>query len=174
MELFAEQGYDRTTAAEIAARAGLAKSGFFRHFPDKREVLFFGQELLSDSLGETIAAAPADATPLAAVCSALESLEVAFQPERREAARTRQAIIDAHPELRERELVKRSAMTAMLATALRRRGVPGPAAQLAAEIGDIALHAAYIRWLTPGREARFGELTRQALDEFRAATAALG
>ncbi|MFD2415187.1 TetR/AcrR family transcriptional regulator [Amycolatopsis pigmentata] len=174
MELFAERGYDNTTAAEIAERSGLAKSGFFRHFADKREVLFFGQELLNGFLGEAIAAAPADLTPLAAVGSALEGLEVAFQPERREGARIRQVIIDAHPELRERELVKRAAMAEAMATALRRRAVPNPTARLAAEIGEIALNVAYTRWLASETDAPFGEFTREALDEFRAATAGLG
>jgi AcrR family transcriptional regulator len=174
MELFAERGYDNTTAAEIAERAGLAKSGFFRHFADKREVLFYGQELLNGVLSEAIADAPTDVTPLAAVGSALEGLEAAFQPERREGARVRQVIIDAHLELRERELVKRAAMSEAMATALRGRGVPDPAARLAAGIGEIALNVAYTRWLDSATEVTFGALTREALDEFRAATAELG
>jgi AcrR family transcriptional regulator len=174
LELFIERGYDNTTAAEIAERAGLAKSGFFRHFADKREVLFFGQEMLDDFLAKAVAAAPAGATPLAAVGAALEELEVAFPPERRAAARQRQAIVDAHAELRERELVKRAAMTEALAAALRRRDVPDPAAKLAAEIGDIALNVAYTRWLAGATDAKFGELTGQAIDEFRAAATTLG
>ncbi len=172
VELFVEQGYDNTTAAEIAERAGLAKSGFFRHFADKREVLFFGQELLGGFLAQAIAAGPADATPLSLVGAALEGLELAFPPERRDEVRRRQAIIDGHPELRERELVKRAAMTEAMADALRRRGVPDATAQLAAEIGDVALNAAYTRWLSG--EAEFGGLVRRAMDEFRLAAIALG
>ncbi|PRY36689.1 TetR/AcrR family transcriptional regulator [Umezawaea tangerina] len=174
IELFAEQGYDATTAAGIAERAGLAKSTFFRHFPDKREVLFFGQEALNGLLAAVVADAPADATPLEAVGAALEATGVAFGPQRWEAVRRRQEIIDAHPELRERELLKREAMTGTMATALRGRGVPEPVASLAAQLGDLALARAYTRWLDPASTSAFGELTRQALDELRSAAAALG
>jgi AcrR family transcriptional regulator len=50
VDLFTEQGYDATTVAQIAERAGVTKSTFFRHFPDKREVLVAGQEVLSQLL----------------------------------------------------------------------------------------------------------------------------
>ncbi|WP_022907304.1 TetR/AcrR family transcriptional regulator, partial [Curtobacterium sp. B18] len=67
VDLFTEQGYDATTVVEIAERAGVTKSTFFRHFPDKRELLVAGQETLSRLLAEGIAEAPAEATPLDAV-----------------------------------------------------------------------------------------------------------
>ncbi|WP_432825487.1 TetR family transcriptional regulator [Dactylosporangium sp. CA-092794] len=173
MDLFGERGYENTTAAEIAERAGLAKSGFFRHFTDKREVLFFGQEMLDDFLVQAVADAPADATAMAAIRAALEGLEVAFPPDRREAVRRRQSIIDAHPELRERELVKRAAMTQAMAAGLRQRGVPDLAARLAAAIGDLALNIAYTNWLEATGDAPFGQFVRRALDDVRAATSTL-
>src|SRR6202012_6272410 len=74
VDLFTEQGYDATTVTEIAERAGVTKMTFFRHFADKREVLFAGQELHSQILAEAIAAAPADATPMAAVALAVDAL----------------------------------------------------------------------------------------------------
>lgn len=174
VELFAEQGYDGTTAAEIAERAGLAKSTFFRHFPDKREALFLGQETLNDLLSGAVAAAPAEATPLSAIDAALSAAGTVFAPQRRESVRQRQAIIDAHAELRERELLKRASLTEALADALRRRGVPEPAANLAAQFGELALSIAYIRWLGPATESEYGELAHQALDELRRAAATLG
>ena len=42
MELYGERGFEQTTVAEIAERAGLTERTFFRHFADKREVLFAG------------------------------------------------------------------------------------------------------------------------------------
>lgn len=174
VELFTQRGYDNTTAAEIADRAGLAKSTFFRHFPDKREVLFFGQEAWNELLSGAVAGAPAGASPLAAIGAALDAAGVVFAPQRRESARQRQAIIEAHGELRERELLKRATLTESLAEALRRRGVPEPAASLAAQFGDLALAMAYPRWLGHSTELGYGELARQALDELRGATAMLG
>ncbi|WP_218671072.1 helix-turn-helix domain-containing protein [Microbispora sp. GKU 823] len=58
VDLFTEQGYDATTVAQIAERAGVTKSTFFRHFADKREVLVAGQETLSRLLAEGIAERP--------------------------------------------------------------------------------------------------------------------
>src|ERR1039458_8546224 len=73
LDLFTEQGYDATTVNEIADRAGLTKTTFFRHFPDKREVLFAGQDVHARLLADAITAAgmretdPADAI-LASPC----------------------------------------------------------------------------------------------------------
>ena len=173
MDLFAERGYENTTAAEIAERAGLAKSGFFRHFTDKREVLFYGQEMLDDFLAKAVADAPSDATAMGAIGAALQGLQVAFPAERREAVRRRQAIIDAHAELRERELVKRAAMTQALAAGLRQRGVPDLAARLAATIGDLALNIAYTNWLEATGDPPFGQCVRRALEDLQAATSTL-
>jgi AcrR family transcriptional regulator len=174
VELFTERGYHNTTAAEIAERAGLAKSTFFRLLTDKREALFQGQDVLSEGLANVVKAAPAEASPLDAIGAALAAAEAAFTPERRDAVRQRQEIIDAHGELRERELVKRAALTRTLAEALRHRGVPEPTATLAAEIGDLALAAAFSRWLAPDNEVAFGELTGRALDELRRVIPDLG
>ena len=59
IELFDEQGYEATTVAEIAERAGLTKRTFFRYFSDKREVLFSGSQELQRLWLEGLAAAPA-------------------------------------------------------------------------------------------------------------------
>src|ERR1700751_2610147 len=105
MALYAEQGFEQTTVAEIAARAGLTQRTFFRHFADKREVLFYGQEMLRDLLVNTVASAPPAAAPIDAVADAVVAAGALLQ-QRREHARQRQIVIDAHPELRERELIK--------------------------------------------------------------------
>src|ERR1700757_3773461 len=85
LDLFTEQGYDATTVSEIAERAGgLTKTTFFRHFPDKREVLFAGQEIHSRLLADSIAAAPDSATPLQAVAAALDAMAATFTDDRRD------------------------------------------------------------------------------------------
>src|ERR1700744_4746279 len=80
VDLFTEQGYDATTVAQIAERAGVTKSTFFRHFPDKRELLVAGQATLSELLTEGVADAPAGASPLEAVARGLERASSAFGP----------------------------------------------------------------------------------------------
>ena len=120
MELFAERGYDDTTVADIAERAGLTKRTFFRHFADKREVLFGGGAILQDAMTAAIAGAPADATPIEAVALALTAGADLVGGDLGH-TRARQAIITAHPELQERELIK---MARIGARARRRAGGP--------------------------------------------------
>ena len=80
VDLFTEQGYDATTVAQIADRAGVTKSTFFRHFPDKRELLVAGQDALSRLLAEGITEAPAGASPLQAVAAGLDRASRAMAP----------------------------------------------------------------------------------------------
>ena len=171
LDLFAERGYDNTSVIDIAQRAGLGKTTFFRHFQDKREVLF-GRGTVDKLLAEAIAAAPAAAAPLEAVAYALDAAgRVVFTPARREFTARRQAVIAANPELKEREALKNLGLIASMAAALERRGVPGLTARVAAELGALASAIAYERWSDPANGDDFGKLARQALDDVRASTA---
>jgi AcrR family transcriptional regulator len=173
LELFSEQGYDNTTVAQIAERAGLTKSTFFRHFPDKREVLFVGQDTLCQLFADGIAAAPSSAPPLEAVAAALDAAAVAFTPDRREFGPQRRAVIAGNTELQERDALKHASFAADMTEALQERGVPGPTASLAAELGVLAFKGAYARWADPTNQQEFGELARHSLQELQAASAAL-
>ncbi|GAA4524176.1 TetR/AcrR family transcriptional regulator [Amycolatopsis samaneae] len=171
LELFEERGYENTTVIEIAERAGLTKSTFFRHFQDKREVLF-GRGSMTDLLAKGIAGAPAGAAPLEAVACALDLVgQEAFTPERREFAARRRTVIAGHPELQEREALKGLALVASMTDALRRRGVPGLTACVATELGALAMKIAYEGWSGTTGGADFGTRARQALGDIRAATA---
>lgn len=174
LDLFGEQGYDDTTVIQIAERAGLTKATFFRHFPDKREVLFAGQEAHSLLLAEGAAAAPDDATPLEAVAAALDALTASFTPEQREFGPRLLTVVAGNPELLERATFKRAALAAALASALGQRGVPELTASLAGELGAHAFYRAFDRWVGPASGQTLTELARQALGELRDAAAALG
>lgn len=174
LDLFAGQGYDNTTVAQIADRAGLTKATFFRHFPDKREVLFAGQEAHSQLLAEGAASAPDAATPLEAVAAALDALAASFTPEQRAFGPRLLTVIAGNPELLERATFKRAALAAALASALGKRGVPELTAGLAGQLGAHAFYRAFEQWVDPASERTLTELARQALDELRSAAAALG
>ena len=174
VHLFSEQGYDDTTVAEIADRAGLAKSTFFRYFPDKRDVLTAGQETLSRLFAEGISQAPAKATPLTAVAAGLERAAEAMGPFNRELAPRLQAVIATSTELQERSALKQVGLAAAMAGALRARGVPDSAASVAAELGVLAFKEAYTAWLMPDNHQELGELTRTALDRLRTTVTQLG
>ena len=171
LDLFAERGYENTTVIEIAQRAGLTKSTFFRHFPDKREVLF-GADTMTELLVTGIAAAPLTATPLQAVAHALHAVgSQAFIPARREFTARRRAVIAANPELQEREALKGLGLTTSMIDALKRRGVPHLASCVAAELGALALNIAYERWSDTTNDDEFSDLAQRTLSELRAASA---
>lgn len=146
LALFAERGFDQTTAAEIAARTGLTERTFFRHFADKREVLFGGAELLQERIVSGVVGAPAADGPLDAVSRGLDAAAVMLGQARRDLASKRQAVITATPELRERELAKLAHYAAAIAAALRERGVSEQQAILAAEAGMAVLRLAMQQW----------------------------
>jgi AcrR family transcriptional regulator len=173
LDLFAERGYERTTVIEIAERAGLTKSTFFRYFPDKREVLF-GGDSMSGLLTEAIATAAAAATPLEAVADALDAVgREAFTTDRRGFVARRRAVIAANPGLMEREALKGLALTAAIAEALDRRGVSDLTSRVAAELGALAMTIAYEQWSDSTNGDEFAEIARRTLNELQAATASI-
>jgi AcrR family transcriptional regulator len=170
LDLYGERGFEKTTVAEIAARAGVTERTYFRHFADKREVLFSGTSELQDMLTNTVADAPATALPLEATAAALEAIGGVFLGNR-DRARRRQAVIQANPELRERELIKMAAFAAALAETLRKRGVPDPAATLTAEAGIAVFKVAFARWLESPAGKELPDYIHESLNELKAVTA---
>src|SRR6266704_3323137 len=139
LELYIERGFEQTTVAEIAKRAGLTERTFFRHFAAKREGLCAGAGALLQ--------------------------------ERREYARKRQAVIAAHAELQERELIKLASLGSAMAGVLRRRGVKDPAASLTAEAGIAVFRIAFERWISESSQQDLPQFIRESLDELKAVTA---
>jgi AcrR family transcriptional regulator len=139
LELFYEKGYDATTAAEIAARAGVTERTFFRHFPDKREVLFNEAEL-GGRLETAIAAAPLERGPIAAVIWSFQQLASMFEENLRFAEPGR-VVIARTPALQERQLAKTALITRTITEALVRRGLePGLAGLAAATSMAVTTH----------------------------------
>lgn len=176
VDLFTEQGYDATTVAQIAERAGVTKSTFFRHFPDKRELLVAGQETLSGLLAEGIAGAPADASPLQAVAAGLERASTMMGPANRELGPRLRAAVASSTELQERDALKSVGLAAAMTEALVARGVPDPTAHLAAELGVLAFKRGYAAWseADSGADDELAPHALAALDDLRAASATLG
>ncbi|WP_213000825.1 TetR/AcrR family transcriptional regulator [Winogradskya consettensis] len=176
VDLFTEQGYDATTVAQIAERAGVTRSTFFRHFPDKRELLVAGQETLSLLLAEGIAEAPDGVTPLEAVAAGLVRVSGAMGPLNRDLGPRIKAAVAASTELQERDALKTVSLAAAMTDALAARGVPGPTAALAGEMGVLAFKRGYAQWseVDKSAEGTLAPHTLAALEELRAASASLG
>lgn len=174
LDLYVNQGFEQTTVEEIARRVGLTERTFFRHFADKREVLFDGQDRLRELFVAGLRAAPDDASPLEMVASALRGSADYFGRDRREWSRRRQQVIAANLALQERELLKLAALAAAVAETLRERGVGDPAATLAAESGVTVFGVAFTLWIRDGEERPFAEVERAVLAEWSAMSAGLG
>lgn len=173
IELFADRGYDNVTVAEIAERAGLTKRTFFRHFADKREILFGGQDEQRRLLVDAIVHAPASATPLDAVSAGVLAFADEFRQDQRETVTRRQTIICNHPDLQERELSKKAALTTAMTEALHQRGVTEPTATLAARIGALAFELAFQRWHAPTNRQTLAKLASKMFRDCKKAAAAL-
>jgi len=167
LELYGERGFDQTTVAEIANRAGLTERTFFRHFADKREVLFAGSADLQKLLVHAVASAPASAGPIEAVTAALLAAGDVFNAERRDYARERRAVISANAELSERELIKMASLASAIADALRRRDVSDPAASLTAEAGIAVFRVTFERWVDKASNQDWQALVRESLQELK-------
>ena len=166
LALYSERGFEITTVAEIAERAGLTERTFFRHFADKREVLFAGATALQDLIVSTVAGASDSLAPMEAVAAGLEAAGARyFGAERHEFARRRHAIIAATSELQERELIKLASLSAALAHTLRRRGLGSPAARLTAEVAIAIFKSAFERWIDEGNQRDFPQRVRESLDQ---------
>jgi AcrR family transcriptional regulator len=170
LALYSEHGFENTTVADIAGQAGLTERTFFRHFADKREVLFGGASRFQDELLAPVVSAPDSASPLEAVAAGLAAA-AALLEDRRDFARRRQTIIGASAELRERELSKFAALADALAVALVERGLTESAARLTAEVALAVFRNAFERWLEDGNDEGFAQLIRESLDELMALTA---
>jgi AcrR family transcriptional regulator len=172
MELFQERGYERTTVGEIAARAGLTERTFFRHFADKREVLFSGSKELEKGIVDRIDSALQDAGPLDAVAAAFEAAGAELQ-DRRDLhfVRARYALVTKHAEIQERELIKLASLAAAVTTALHARGVSEPAASLAAESGIAVFKIGFERWVSGKKPHDFAAHIRAVVDALKAVAA---
>jgi AcrR family transcriptional regulator len=170
LDLYADRGFEQTTVAEIARQAGLTERTFFRHYADKREVLFAGSNLLQDPMVAAVENAPESTSPIDAIADGLRAGAAVLEP-RRAFSRKRQAVIAANPELQERELIKLARLGAALADALRRRGVADPAASLTAQAGVAVFRVAFERWVDERDSRELGSLIEESLDELKAVTA---
>jgi AcrR family transcriptional regulator len=173
LDLFVENGYEETTVAQIAERAGLNRATFFRHFADKREVLFSGEDVLAGLFADAIRAAAPDATLIECLQAAFAAAGVALTPRQRAKAAQRVLVVAANSELQERGLLKHARIAGSISAALRTRGTDELTARLGAEVGMLAFRIAVERWLAAGNDEPFPLHAAAALRDLRVRAAAL-
>ena len=170
LELYAERGFEQTTAEDIAERAGVTERTFYRHFADKREVLFDGSGALREHLVDAIASAPDGLPPIEVVGRAFAAAGSVLEG-RRDFARRRSAVIAANPALQERELLKMATLAGAATEALRARGVPDPTAALAAHVGVAAFTVGFELWVADDSPDDLPSTIDRALGDLRTVTA---
>ena len=173
LDLFVENGYEETTVAQIADRAGLNRATFFRHFADKREVLFGGEEALSHLFADAIRAASADATLIECLQAALAGAKVVMTPHRRATAARRVLVVAGNSELQERVLLKHARVADSITVALRERGTDELTARLGAEVGMLAFNVAFRGWMQANDDEPFPPFAAAALSDLQACAAQL-
>ena len=173
LDLFVENGYEETTVAQIADRAGLNRATFFRHFADKREVLFGGEDVLSGLFADAIRAASPDATFIECLQAALAAAEVVMTPHRRATAARRVLVVAANSELQERGLLKRARIANSITAVLRERGADELTARLGAEMGILALSVALGQWMEANDGEPFPPFAAAALRDLQTRAAEL-
>lgn len=171
IELFLEQGFARTSVPQITARAGLTTRTFFRHFADKREVLFAGEEEIPELIKRQMAGAPAELGPMALVAAGLLTMAETMFAGRWEQLRTRRRVVDSDEGLRERELRKLAAMADAITEGFRARGCDELTSVLAARTAVTAFNVGVDRWLRADHEQPLGELVQETLSALRSLTA---
>ena len=171
LDLFAENGYEETTVAQIADRAGLNRATFFRHFADKREVLFGGEDVLAGLFGDAIRQAPPEATLTECLQAAFAAAGAVMTPQQRAKAARRVLVVAANPEVQERGLLKYARIAGSISAALRARGADELTARLGAEVGMLAFRIALERWLQSDDDEPFPLHAAAALSDVQARAA---
>jgi AcrR family transcriptional regulator len=173
LDLFVENGYEETTVAQIADRAGLNRATFFRHFAEKREVLFGGEDVLAGLFGDAIRAASPEVTLTDCLQAALVAADVAMTVQQRAKATKRVLVVAANSELQERALLKHARIAASMTAVLRERGVEEITARLAAEVGMLAFAVALERWMASDDADSFAFYAAAALRDLQVPVAEL-
>ena len=167
LDLFVENGYEETTVAQIADRAGLNRATFFRHFTDKREVLFGGEDVLGGLFGDAIRAASPDATLTECLKAALAAAEVALTPQQRAKAAQRVLVATTNIDVQERGLLKHARIAKSITDALRERGADELTSRLAAEVGVLAFNIAFESWMKADDGGPFSPHAVKSLNDLR-------
>ncbi|MBW4042803.1 MAG: TetR family transcriptional regulator [Acidobacteria bacterium] len=172
VELFTEQGFARTTVPQIAERAGLTTRTFFRHFADKREVLFDG-EGVPETATALMHDAPAHLDPVSLIADRMRFFaETAFEGNREEVRRVR-VLVEAEPALRERDQRKRADLAAAIRRGFAERGEDALTAALVADLAVSVLHIAVDRWLDDPADDSSARPLANVIDDVLARAAAL-
>jgi AcrR family transcriptional regulator len=154
LNLFSANGYDETTTDQIAESAGVSPRTFFRYFPTKESVLFFGEYDFVDAVSGVYLAQPDELSDFEAMANSFALLAPGLKRIRKRIAQYHEAVASSLVLLgRERKNHEANAETVAKVIA-ERRGLPAPddECRLLASVGMLLIERALNEWLAaPGR-----------------------
>jgi AcrR family transcriptional regulator len=168
LELFARQGFAETTVPEITAEAGLTTRTFFRHFADKREVLFAAEAGLPPFIAQLMAEAPAELDPYDTLTHSLETVAATRFDGLLDFLIARRAVIRSDAGLRERELRKQEVLAEAIKQGFLDRGVDEVTSALVGRMAAVVFNVSLDRWLDLGGTRTLLDLMREHLAVTRA------
>jgi AcrR family transcriptional regulator len=154
LNLFSANGYDETTTDQIAESAGVSPRTFFRYFPTKESVLFFGEYDFIDAVSGVYLAQPDEVSDFEAMANSFALLAPGLKRIRKRIAQYREAVASSLVLLgRERKNHEANAETVAKVIAERRRlPAPDDECRLLASVGMLLVERALNQWLAaPGR-----------------------
>ena len=151
-ELFASQGYDRTTVDAIAERAGVGRRTFFRYFRSKDDVIFPDHERIEAATAAHLAALE-DVPPVRAICSGAKLIFRTYVDDSAVSVQ-RYGLSRSVPALRDREIASISRYNRLFSRYLRQRLGEEHGVRLYADVvaaAVVAAHNEVLRaWLLAG------------------------
>jgi len=162
-ELFAEQGFAATTVPQITARAGLTTRTFFRHFADKREVLFGFDQELPAVVAQLMAAAPAGLTPMEVILQGLTSVAANQLDGQLNYLKMHRAIVRSDAGLQEREGQKNAVLSEAVRRGFLDRGLDEVHATVTAQLTVTVFNVSVTRWLDENGARPLPELLHDTL-----------
>jgi AcrR family transcriptional regulator len=171
LDLFVEQGFGETTVPQITARAGLTTRTFFRHFTDKREVLFANEGDIPELAARMIAEAPAALSPMEVIQTGLETVAAELFAGDAEHYRKRRTVIESDDGLRERELHKLATLTDAIRTGFDERGVDALTSTLIAHATVTVFSVSIDQWLHRDDDVALSAILPRTLEAFRSVLA---
>lgn len=167
LELFFEKGYDQTTVKEIADKAGVAKSTFFRHYADKQDVLSVNNQLIGNALTQGIESASTYTSSMQQVTAGLINAAKIFTPEIKNNGTKLKKLLEKNPVLQQGYQMKVNYLINSMVEALKNNGVPEFEAKLVANMGSQAFQEAYSNWIKEYKSPTFPNLVKLEMEKVR-------
>jgi AcrR family transcriptional regulator len=168
LDLMERQGYDGTTAAQIAAAAGVSEMTFFRHFPSKAALVVDDpyDPLIADAVATAPRTLPLVGRAAAGLRTAFDGLEGGVPAEELDRMRRRLRLAAATPSLRPAVQAGTAVSAAAVAAVLVEQGAAPADAEVAASAVLAGVTEALLSWAAQpdSAELSLGTVLRRACD----------